>query len=334
MKFMDKTIDGVNFFSISNDIGMEFVFSDLGAALYQIYIDEKPMLIGDEDLRSWMKTKSYFGKTIGRTAGRIRNGDLFYEGKHYKLETNEGTSTLHGGPSGYAFKKFGCYVENFDDGKYFDVVFHADSPDGDGGYPGNVSTKVTYRIYNGEFRFDISFDTESDRDTPISLTSHCYFNLGGYQNVANHSLYVRSSSTTKYDEHLIPLGFEEIPEDLDFRKLTPLEGRLDAPKLMNHTGGIDHAFMLDERKETKDVDVHLESPKYTLDMYTDFPSVVVYADNCPTFGRAMNTGYPEERHSGIAIEPEYVVGDYESMTVKKDKPQRNFIEYHFGRKIK
>ncbi len=334
MKFEDKTIDGATFFSISNNVGMEFVFSDLGAALYQIYIDGKTMLIGDEDLRGWMKTKSYFGKIIGRTAGRIRNGDLFYEGKHYALETNEGTSTLHGGPSGYGFKKFDHHIEKTDDGEYFNVVFSVNSPDGDGGYPGNVATKITYRIYNDELRFDIYFESESDRDTPLSLTSHCYFNLGGYKNVSNHSLYVRSSSTTKYDEHLIPLGFETIPADLDFRKLTPLEERLDAPKLMNHTGGIDHAFMLDEKKKPKEVDVHLESPEYTLDMHTDFPSVVVYADNCPTLGRMMNTGYPEERHSGIAIEPEYVVGDYKSMTVKKDKPQRNFIEYHFGRKTK
>lgn len=314
---------------IANEAGLRFVLCDYGAGIYRLTLDGKELLIGEEDLSSWMSSTAYYGKIIGRVAGRIRNGALEFEGERYPLLTNEGTSVLHGGPNGYSFRFFSFQIDE-SNSDYVNVIFHIDSPDGDGGFPGNVHTDVTYRIYKKEARFAIYFDSSSNKKTPLSLTSHCYFNLGGYLDVSNHSLMVNSSKTTKYDEKLIPLCLEAVPSCLDFRSLRSLETAMDNEEVSSlPTGGIDHAFALDDNEG---ISAHLESPFCSLDILTDFPSVVIYADNGGSPKRFLNTGYYEKKHSGLAMEPEYIVSDYETMSVAPKKNQHNYIEYRFGRR--
>lgn len=314
---------------VVNEAGLRFILCDYGAGIYRLTLDDKELLIGEKDLSSWMSSTAYYGKIIGRVAGRIRGGALEFEGERYPLSTNEGDNVLHGGPNGYSFRYFSFRI-NEDNPDYINVIFSIDSPDGDGGFIGAVHTDVTYRIYRKEARFAIYFDSSSDKKTPLSLTSHCYFNLGGYMDVANHSLMVNSSRTTKYDEKLIPLCLEEVPSCLDFRSLRSLEEVMDSSEVIAlPTGGIDHAFELDDNKG---VSAHLESPFCSLDILTDFPSIVIYADNGGSPERLLNTGYHEKKHSGLAMEPEYIVWDYEAMSVTPKKHQHNYIEYRFERR--
>ena len=59
------------------------------------------------------------------------------------------------------------------------VLFHT-SRDGDAGYPGDVSVNVTYQLTEDN-QFVITFTARARRKaTPINLTSHPYFNLGGH----------------------------------------------------------------------------------------------------------------------------------------------------------
>ena len=328
MKLEERKEFGATWFKVTNSCGFCVELCSRGASIYQMWLDGKSLLIAEKDPLKWFSSSGYFGKTIGRVAGRIRNGDLFFEGRHYPLSINGEGCTLHGGAKGFSFQDFDYEIHSKEDG--LEIAFSLLSPNLDNGFPGEVRLKVRYLIAEKEPSFRIDYAAESDRDTPLSLTSHCYFNLGGYEDIGNHSLRLDSKESTKYDENQIPLGFERCPKALCFESLTPLAERLDHPSLMaSKNKGIDHAFRIEGEQEEA---VRLESPLFALSIKTDFPTVVVYADNYPRERNLLTTGYPEKRHSGLAIEPEYEVNDFASMTVKEGITKKNFIEYHFERK--
>ena len=43
----------------------------------------------------------FLGAVIGRFANRIGGGSVLLDGQEHRLATNEGTTTLHGGPDGF-----------------------------------------------------------------------------------------------------------------------------------------------------------------------------------------------------------------------------------------
>ena len=52
------------------------------------------------------------------------------------------------------------------------------SEDGDEGYPGDLSISITYTVKGKELLLD--YHATTTKATPINLTNHSYFNLGGH----------------------------------------------------------------------------------------------------------------------------------------------------------
>ena len=59
------------------------------------------------------------------------------------------------------------------------LTLRLSSPDGDQGYPGAVEVTVTYEL-NDDNELVIEYTATSSKATPINLTNHSYFNLGGH----------------------------------------------------------------------------------------------------------------------------------------------------------
>ncbi len=143
------------------------------------------------------------GRVVGRFANRIANGDLPLDGKTYRLLTNEGTNTLHGGPDG--FSKRTWRVE--DGATEQSLTFSIDSPDGDQGFPGAVTVRVTYTFDdNSELRID--YEATTSAPTVINLTNHAYFNLTGdpSASIQDVQLQIESDAYLPVDSALIPTG--------------------------------------------------------------------------------------------------------------------------------
>jgi aldose 1-epimerase len=189
-----------------------------------------------------VKGHPFFGAIAGRVANRIANGRFTLDGKEYTLAKNNGPNHLHGGLKGFD-KKIWKSVTRPATEHEVGVELSCFSPDGEEGYPGNLNVTVTYTLTEkNELRID--YKATTDKDTPVNLTNHSYFNLAGSGDVLGHELWLAAEKYTPTDEGLIPTG--EIKSvrgtPLDFTKATAIGARYQQTGLK--PAGYDHNFVL------------------------------------------------------------------------------------------
>jgi aldose 1-epimerase len=178
-----------------------------------------PLVLGFDDLHSYLHHSPYFGAVVGRCANRIGNGHLVIDGKSYQLPLNErGRTHLHGGPEGFGRQNW--RIKEHDGAG---VTLTLVSPDGDQGYPGNVSVACRYRI---EPPATLVFEAEGTTDAPtiLNLAQHSYFNLDDSPEILDHLVQIDADAYTPTDEALVPTGEIRPVEgtDYDRRVLAPI----------------------------------------------------------------------------------------------------------------
>ena len=83
------------------------------------------------------------------------------------MEANDGNNTNHGGFSGFHNKVW--QWEELPDGIRFSLY----SPDGEGGFPGNIRVITDYR-FNEDNELSVRHYAETDCATYINMTNHAY----------------------------------------------------------------------------------------------------------------------------------------------------------------
>jgi aldose 1-epimerase len=283
------------YLTLTNDVGLSLTLSELGAGIYEIAYDGKKMSIAPSTHRPYEVSSAYFGKTIGRISGRIKDAILPWRGKEYEIGQNEGFNTLHGGPRGFSYQAFGL-VDHYENEKELVAKFNNVSFSGDMGFPGEVEVNVIYTLSKTEPTFTITYEIASKEATPVGLTNHTYFNLGGKANVTKDFLQVKADAIYELDEEMIPLKPIALSPLFDLNKGKTIGEIADDPSLIGtKPNGLDHIYRLKQEEGPK---VILENDDYRLEIQTDFPCCCIYADNYPRDGMILNTGLPEERHSG------------------------------------
>ena len=205
-----QTKDGeaVDLYRLTNNNGMQVCITNYGGIITHIIVPDKEGNMGDvtlgyDHLDGYLGKTPYFGALIGRYGNRIAKGEFTLNGKTYKLATNNGPNHLHGGIKGFdkvVWTAKECRGEN-NVGLELTYV----STDGEEGYPGRLSVKVTYSVINdNEIR--IAYLATTDNPTICNLSNHAYFNLkdGGASPILDHELTINADKFTPVDETLIP----------------------------------------------------------------------------------------------------------------------------------
>lgn len=235
---------------LTNRHGASVCLIDYGAIVTSIVVPDGKGQLGDvvlgfDNLGGYLGDTCFLGAVVGRYANRIANGDLVIEGQRYELPQNNGTNHLHGGPNGYYRACFASAP--FEDADASGVLFSHVSPDGDAGYPGELSLEVLYR-FDDESRLTVEYKARTTRTTVVNLTQHSYFNLAGAGTILQHELMLNASRFTPTDERAIPTGelrgIDGTP--FDFRKAKPIGRDIEqADEQLRLGGGFDHNWVVD-----------------------------------------------------------------------------------------
>ena len=205
------TAEGDDIFSITltqGDFTAEIL--SLGAILKTLKTPDRngeirDIVLGFDNPLDNLASTTYFGQVVGRFANRIANARFTLDGKTCMLEKNEGNNNLHSGKSNWGWRNW--HVETFDWNGDPGVVLSLFSPDGDGGFPHAVNCTVSYVLTrDGNLRMD--YEATATGPTPINLTNHSYFNLGGAASgtILGHELQLDCDRYLEVDSASIPTG--------------------------------------------------------------------------------------------------------------------------------
>lgn len=287
---------------------MDCLLSNFGARLLQLWTPDchgtlADVVLGHDSIEDYIRhPHTFFGATVGRVANRT-SGASFDMGKEkYHLTANDGVNHLHGGPNGFHNKIWD--VEAITKER---IVFTLLSPDGQEGYPGNVAAKVTYFLRDDN-ALEITYEASTDKDTPINITNHSYFNLKGNGSIDDHWVQINASHFHPIGLNFIPTGdLENVFEGpFDFRIAVRLGDRLRIQHPQLELGrGFDHNFVPDGKGLRDMAKVWEPRSGRTLEVISDELGVQFYSGNFLDGSIIGKNAIKYETRSGFCFETQH-----------------------------
>ncbi|WP_299810184.1 aldose epimerase family protein [uncultured Roseibium sp.] len=268
-----------------------------GAIIRDLKVDGQSVVLGFEDLQSYLDHPNYFGAIVGRCANRIAAGSMTIDGTRYQLDRNDGgLNHLHGGSDGFFNRVW--QLEQHDKAS---ILLKLVSEDGDMGYPGRVEALLRYTL-TGTGALRVKITAVTDRTTPVNLTQHSYFNLDGSSTILDHTLEIAAETYLPVDDQLIPTGeirkVEWTPYDFQGgRKIRRKPGEEDVI--------FDHNFCLSaQAQETVQFAAALEdgAGERRMEVWTTEPGVQFYDAGMLDVPAPGLGGKPYGRHAGLCLE--------------------------------
>ena len=226
---------------------LKFSLTNFGATWTSLIVPsgkgtKDDVLLGYSGLEGFLSNDAFFGVTVGRFANRISGASFKINGKTHDLDANEGQNSLHSGWRG--FDKLLWKSESFTEAEGVYVRFELDSPDGEGGFPGNLKAAVSYGLTKSN-ELICDYRAKSDQMCPVNLTNHAYFNLAGEGkgDILSHELLLNCPSYVEVDKNNIPTG-KLLPvtgTDFDFQSRRKI---CQNDSLLKPFKGYDHCFCL------------------------------------------------------------------------------------------
>jgi aldose 1-epimerase len=284
------TGEPVELFTLTGAHGLQARITNFGGRVVNLYVPNRQgsktdVQLGFDDFAPYFKKDNIYGGLVGRYVGRISHGGSFaLDGKTYQLEKPdpEAKYVIHGGTAAFSNKMWAAKMH---DGQEPSLTLTLESPDGDGGFPGALTTTVTYTITNGN---ELKLDYRAiavDRPTIANLTNHSYFALQGEGNgdISEQTIQVFADKYTPADTDNLETG-EILAVDrtpLDFRKPVRLGDVLHStfPQIAMRQG-LDMNFVINGRPGNLRPAVKL-SDHHTgivMDVSTTEPCIQLYSD--------------------------------------------------------
>jgi len=299
----------VDMLTLKNARGATAKVITYGATLTELWIPDRNGKLGDvvlgfDKLPGYVENHPYFGATVGRVANRIAKGKFTLDGREYSLEINNPPNSLHSGPKGLSHMVW--KAEPLHEPHAAAVRFSCVSPDGDGGFPGKLSVTVVYRLTDDD-ELQLEYSAKTDKATPINLTNHSYFNLGGGKDILDEILYLPAERYTPVDATLIPTG-EILPvkgTPLDFTKPTAIGARI--AEMKGNPGGYDHNYVLSNKAGEFKLAARVSDPRSgrQMEVWTTEPGVQFYSANFLDGTLTGKGGVAYGKHAGFCLETQH-----------------------------
>jgi len=282
----DQDGNAVDLYTMT-DKNAEVKVTTYGARIVSINVPDKSdkmssVVLGSADLDWYLKGRVPFaGSTVGRFGNRIAGGQFHLDGKTYETPRNNAGNTLHGGTVGFDRKVWTARPT------LSGVIMTLVSPDGDMGFPGNLTVSVDFELrrQRGAPALSITYTATTDKPTVINLTNHSYFNLANDPStpVFDDIARINADKYTPLEKN-IPTGAIEPVEgtQLDFREAHPIGKSIP-------DRGYDNNFVLREHKTSTPVaEVSDPVSGREIQVFTDQPGLQFYVPKPPPPPPNMN----------------------------------------------
>ena len=353
-----KLADGteVKLYRLVSPGGLVLDVSDYGGRVVRCYAPDKFGNLADVTL-GWNTPGEYeklgfsMGTLIGRYGNRIADGKFTLDGKEYTLPINEDKKTeatqrhctLHGGPQGWD-KKVWKAMPMPSRGPVQGIVFTYVSADGEMGFPGKVTCRVTYTVDPTDV-WSIEYYATTDKPTVLNLTHHSYWNLAGESsgNVLGQELQIFADEYTQTTPGLIPTKNVSVKgTGFDFTSPRPIGAKADLMKadksLACTDNWYDHNFVLRGENGKLKQAVFMRDPVSgrTMEIWTTEPCMQMYgAQNMTDAVPAKAAGKHLCQFAGVALETQHAPDspnrpDFPSTVLRPGETFRSRTEYRFG----
>ena len=304
----------MDIYTLKNSKGAEVRISNYGAIVQALYMPDRngnfeDIVLGYDSLDPYIKNNPYFGAIVGRFGNRISKGKYTLDGKSYQLTINNGQNSLHGGKNGFDKKVWDAKEVKSKLGAALKLTYI--SPDGEEGYPSNLTLSVLYTLTNKN-ELKIEYYAATDMPTILNPTHHSYFNLSGNpeNTILNNIIKINAGKFTPIDSEFIPTGElrSVVNTPMDFRKPTAIGSRInkDDEQLKNGKG-YDHNFVLINYNGKVRKAASLFDPlsgRY-MEVYTDQPGLQFYSGNFLNGTIIGKRGITYNYRCGVCLEAQH-----------------------------
>jgi aldose 1-epimerase len=333
----------VDLYTLRNRQGMEARIATYGGTVTSLTAPDRAghyadVVLGYDTLPGYFKGTAYFGAMIGRYGNRIARGQFTLNGTKYTLATNNAPNSLHGGLVG--FDKVVWHVDKASVGAQGpQLALSYLSHDGEEGYPGNLKVEAVYTLTEDN-TLRLEYTAVTDKDTPVNLTQHTYFNLRGKGDVLGHVLQIPADRFTPVDSTLIPNGElrSVAGTPFDFRQPTAIGARIGGTDEQLEFGkGYDHNWVLTKTAGALRVVATVYEPDTgrVLEVSSTEPGVQFYSGNFLDGNSVGKGGWAYAVHDGLALEPQHFPDSpnepgFPSTILKPGQTYRHTLVYRFS----
>lgn len=332
----------VELYTLRNAHGMEARVMTYGGILVSLKTPDKNGKMGDvvlgyDNLDSYVKNSPFFGALIGRYGNRIARGHFTLDGTAYTLATNNYPNALHGGEKGFDKRVWGATTRESSEGP--ELILTYLSKDGEEGYPGNLNVTATYTLMKDN-ALRLQYTAETDKDTVLNLTQHSYFNLAGTGDILNHQVTILADRFTPVDATLIPTGelrpVENTP--FDFRTPTAIGARIgQEDEQLKFGGGYDHNWVIHKEFGQLALMARVTDPASgrVLEVLSTEPGLQFYSGNFLDGTLTGKGGWVYQRRAAFCMEPQHYPDspnrpEFPSTELKPGQVYHHTILYRFS----
>ncbi|EGJ32436.1 MULTISPECIES: galactose-1-epimerase [Moorena] len=337
----------VYLYTLTNTNGLVAKITNYGATLTELHLPDNSgqlddVVLGFDSLEDYFTAKRYlyYGAIVGRVANRIKDAQFTLNGEKYELAANAGSHHIHGGKKGFDKVVWKAEPINSSQGQALKLTYL--SPDGEEGYPGDLTVTAIYTLTNDN-QLKLEMTATTNKPTPVNLVNHSYWNLAGHGsgNILGQYLTINADRYTPTNEQRIPTGEIKSVKDTPYDFTQPqLIGdginQLRNTLKQNYPGGYDLNYVLNGESEKIKLAATVYEPKSgrVMELHSNQPGIQFFSGNLPKLRTVGKGDVVYTNHQGLCLETQHFPDsvnqpNFPSVILHPGETYRHLMVYKF-----